>query len=129
MPLKKKKKKSAVKKRPAAKKKAIKKPVKKVTKKKPVKKAKKPIKKAAVKENVIGKVTHYFPHVLAAVVKLKAPLNVGDKIKIKGHTTDLTQDVVSMQMDRAPITSAKKGQEIGLQVNSRVRQHDVVIKL
>jgi len=124
MPIKKKKK-SVVKKRPAAKKKAVKR----VAKRKALKKAAKPIKKAKIKENVIGKVTHYFPHVLAAVVKLKAPLNVGEKIKIKGHTTDLIQEVVSMQMDRVAITSGKKGQEIGLQVNSRVRQHDVVIKL
>ena len=124
MPLKKKKK-SVIEKRPAAKKKAVKR----VVKKKALKKAARPIKKAKIKENVIGKVTHYFPHVLAAVVKLKAPLNVGEKIKIRGHTTDLTQEVVSMQMDRVAITSAKKGQEIGLQVNSRVRQHDVVIKL
>ncbi|MDD5595999.1 MAG: hypothetical protein PHY94_07155 [Candidatus Omnitrophica bacterium] len=125
MPLKKKKK-SVAKKRPVAKKKAVKRAV------KPVKKkvAKKVIKKAAKsKENIIGKVTHYFPHVMAAVVKLKAPLNVGDKIKIKGHTTDFTQVVTSIQMDRAPIAAGKKGQEIGMQVNSRVRQHDVVIKV
>lgn len=79
--------------------------------------------------NIIGKITHYFPHVKAAVIKLSAPLSVGDKIKIKGHTTDFTQVISSMQMDRVDITTAKSGQEIGLLVNSRVRQHDIVSKV
>ncbi len=126
MPLKRKKprkavKKKAVKRRPAAKKKTI--------KRKPAAKKKTIAKKAAPKENVIGVVTHYFPHVRAAVVKLKAPLSVGDVVKIKGHTTDLTQNVVSLQIDRVPINQAKKGDEIGLLVNSRVRQHDRVSKV
>lgn len=131
MPLKKKKK--------AAKKKAIKRKIvkRKVTKKRVAKKVirkkaakKKIIKKkpAALKQKVIGVITHYFPHVRAAVIKLKAPLSVGDTVKFKGHTTDFTQGVVSIQIDRAPINAAKAGQEIGMLVKSRVRQHDVVYK-
>jgi sRNA-binding protein len=90
--------------------------------------AKKPQVVTKLKGNVIGKVTHYFPKVRAAVVKLKAPLSVGDAVKIKGHTTDFAQTVTSLQIDRVPINSAKKGQEIGLLVDSRVRQNDVVYK-
>ena len=77
----------------------------------------------------MGAITHYFPHVQAAVIKLKAPLAVGDRIKIKGHTTDFTQVIGSMQIDRVDIASAKPGQEIGLLVTSRVRQHDIVTKV
>lgn len=80
------------------------------------------------KETVVGLVTHYFPHVNAAVIKLKTPLSVGDKIRIKGHTTDFIQSINSMQIDRVPINAAKKGQEIGLLVDSRVRQHDIAYK-
>lgn len=127
MPLKKKKKKTATKKRVVKRKPVAKrKPVKKPAKKKPVKKAKVAIKKP--EGQVIGTITHYFPHVRAAVIKLKAPLSMGDTIKIKGHTTDFTQTVNSLQIDRVPINNAKKGQEIGLLVNSRVRQHDIVYK-
>jgi hypothetical protein len=111
----------AVKRKPVAKKKAV--------RKKPSTRKRTIIKKPAVKENVIGVVTHYFPHVRAAVIKLKAPLSIGEVIKIKGHTTDFTQSVVSMQIDRVPINQAKKGDEIGLLVNSRVRQHDTVSKV
>ncbi len=120
------KKKTVVKK--IAKKKAIrKKPI----KRKPAKRLRKPAKvkvSKKIKLDVIGVVTHYFPKVKAAVVKLKVPLAVGATVKIKGHTTDLTQNVTSMQIDRVPVQSAKKGEEIGVQVNSRVRQHDIVYK-
>ena len=127
-------------KKKVAKKKVIKKKaVKKIIKKRPAKKSpakkkllkksgKKPAAAKKIKEDIIGKVTHYFPHVRAAVIKLKAPLAVGDTIRIKGHTTDFTQKIDSLQIDRTPINEAKKGQEIGLLVDSRVRQHDVVTK-
>ena len=108
-------------------KKTTKKAVKKQTTKKRVIK-KKPIKKKALKEKIIGTVTHYFPKVRAAVVKLKAPLSIGEAVRIKGHTTDFIQNVNSIQIDRVPIQSAKKGEEIGLLVDSRVRTNDLVIK-
>jgi hypothetical protein len=134
----KKKKKAAPKKRvlkkKASKKKVIKsKPVRKFPLKKKVIKKKPTSKKAPAKKktvaNAIGEITHYFPHVRAAVIKLKAPLLVGETIKIQGHTTDFKQVITSMQIDRVPIDEAKKGQEIGLLVESRVRQGDIVSKV
>ncbi len=123
-----------------AKKKLIKK--KPVTKKKPALKKNSALKKKSASKNkpttkktakpegkLIGLITHYFPHVQAAVIKLKGPLETGDKVKIKGHTTDITQTVTSLQIDRVVISSAKKGDEIGLQVISRVRQQDKVYKI
>lgn len=113
-------------------KKIIKKPAKKIIVKKPINKKKaapKAFKPKKSKENIIGKVTHYFPHVSAAVVKVKAPLAVGDNIKIKGSSSDFTQKVESIQIDRISISNAKKGDEIGLLVISRVREHDVVYKM
>lgn len=83
---------------------------------------------ASVEE--IGIVTHYFPHVEAAVVKLtKGPLSVGDTIVIKGHTTDFKEKVGSLQLDHVAVESASLGQEIGLKVKNRVREHDAVYKL
>ena len=132
MPLKKKKKKVSKKKVTTKKKKIIKiKVVKKVIKKSLVRKPKKKVaaKPKGKKENIIGKVTHYFPKVRAAVIKLKKTLSVGEVIRIKGHTTDFKQTVTSMQIDHVPVNPAKKGDEIGLLVNSRVRQHDIVCKV
>ena len=118
----------------AVKKKAVKKVIKKKATKKPAKKVvskkKKVVSKVKrVKENIIGEITHYFPHVQAAVIKLKSPLTVGETIKIKGHTTDFTENITSMQIDHVSVNSAKKGAEIGLLVNSRVRQGDLVYKI
>jgi len=128
-------------------KKAVKGTVKKASKKRPIKKKvakrkpalkkktglrKKPAAKKSPKKQegkLVGLVTHYFPHVQAAVIKLKGPLVMGDTVKIKGHTTDLAQIITSMQINRVDISSAKKGDEIGLQVSSRVRQNDKVYKV
>jgi len=78
----------------------------------------------------IGVVTHYFPHVNAAAVKLlKSGLKPGDSIYIKGHTTDFKETVSSIQLDRNPIAEGKKGMEIGLLIKSRVRQGDGVYRL
>lgn len=110
-----------------------KRPVKKRAKRKPVKtrvRRKVAVKKPKVKakQKAIGIVTHYFPQVRAAVIKLKVPLSLGESVRIKGHTTDFTQLVDSLQIDRQPITKAKRGQEIGLLVDSRVRRRDAVYK-
>jgi len=132
MALKKKRKKPSANKKKAVKKKVskvkvkVKSPVKKKAAKKPA--VKKALRKKA-KENIIGTVTHYFPKVRAGVIKLKAPLAVGDVIKIKGHTTDFTQPVKSMQIEHVALDNAKKGDEIGLLVDSRVRRHDAVYKV
>lgn len=115
-------------------KKPVKKPVKKAVKK-PAKKTIKSRKAKAPKSpelmlEKIGEVTHYFPHVNAAAVKmLKSGLKVGDRIYLKGHTTDFKEDVQSIQLDHAPITEAKKSQEIGLMVKSRVRIGDSVYRI
>jgi putative protease len=93
---------------------------------------KKSPKKQAVRKqggNLIGMVTHYFPRVQAGVIKLKKPLSAGEGIKITGHTTNFTQVIGSMQINRVNILKAKPGDEIGLRVSSRVRQGDKVFKI
>ncbi|MBS7659077.1 MAG: U32 family peptidase C-terminal domain-containing protein [Candidatus Bathyarchaeia archaeon] len=76
----------------------------------------------------VGKVTHYFSKIGVAVVELKAPLAVGDRIIIRGPTTDFEQVVESMQIEHKNIEKAEAGQSIGLKVNQRVRERDIVYK-
>jgi putative protease len=77
-----------------------------------------------------GEITHYFPKVWAAVLAVACPiLNIGDKIRIVGHTTNFDEQVASMQIDRVPIQSAKKGDEIGILVKKRARKGDKIYKL
>lgn len=131
----KKKKASKAVKKPAKKKVTVKKPAAKAKKKKAAAVKKQPAKKAVsapagVSLEEVGIITHYFPKVDAAVVKLtKGKLSVGDKIIIKGHTSDFKEKVGSIQLDHAPIQNAEQGMEIGLKVKSKVREHDVVYKI
>ena len=60
---------------------------------------------------------------------IKSGIAVGDKIYIKGHTTDFKEKVRSMQLDHVPINKGKKAQEIGLFVKSRVRIGDRIYKV
>ncbi|MEM2937463.1 MAG: translation elongation factor-like protein [Candidatus Bathyarchaeia archaeon] len=76
----------------------------------------------------VGRVTHFFTKISVAVVELKAPLAVGDRIVIKGPTTDFEQIVDSMQIEHKNVQRAEAGQSIGLKVNQRVREKDVVYK-
>ncbi|NIT03794.1 translation elongation factor-like protein [Candidatus Saccharibacteria bacterium] len=77
-------------------------------------------------EKKIGEVTHYFGHIPAGIIKLAGKVKKGDKLHFKGATTDFTQEITSMQIDHKDIESAKKGDEIGVKVNERVREGDDV---
>jgi len=76
----------------------------------------------------IGEITHYFDNIQVAIVKLAAPLKKGDKVKIKGNTTDLEEEVASMQVEHADIDEAKEGDEVGIKVSQKVREGDEVFK-
>jgi putative protease len=77
----------------------------------------------------VGKVNHYYTKLGVGVIELTDTLKVGDKIRIKGATTDFEQTVDSMQIEHDKIEEAKAGQSIGLKVKEHVREHDVVYKL
>jgi putative protease len=74
-------------------------------------------------------VDHYYTNISVGVIKLSGTLKVGDKIRIKGATTDFEQNVESMQIEKDKIEEGKKGQSIGLKVKEHVRANDVVYKL
>ena len=80
-------------------------------------------------EEIIGKISDFFAHPVVAGIELTAPLRVGDKIRIKGHTTDLELVVDSIQIDNKNVTEAKKGDSIGVKVTDRVRAGDCAYKI
>ena len=113
--------------------------VKKIKKAKVVKKAVKHTKQKPVtapkelrrgKEGkLIGEVCHYFSNIEVAVVKLSAPLAIGDQIRIVGgENTDFNQEVESIQMEHEKLTKAKKGQEVGMKVKEKAREGYKVYK-
>jgi len=56
-------------------------------------------------------------------------LKTGDKIHIKGHTTDLEMVIASMQIDNQDVDEAKQGDSVGVKVPDRVRAGDTVYKV
>mgnify|MGYP001118584183 CR=1 FL=1 len=82
-----------------------------------------------IEEKFIGKVTHYFPKVEAAIVKLEDNLKIGDKVKFKRGEEEFEQKVQSMQIEHQDIRNAKKGQEIGLKVDQKVKESWEVYKV
>lgn len=80
-------------------------------------------------ERPLGVVTHYYSHLGVAVVQLNEDrLRVGETIRIKGHTTDLTQPIESIEIDHQSVEEASAGQVFGLKVRDHVREHDQIFK-
>ena len=79
-----------------------------------------------MKEKEIGKVSSYFSHVNVAAIKLSDKMKIGDKIHIKGSTTDFEDKITSMQIEKKEVTKAGKGDHVGLKVPDKVRPNDTV---
>jgi putative protease len=77
----------------------------------------------------VGRITHFFSKAGVAVLELSATLNKGDKIVIRGSTTNVEQTIESMEIEHEQITTAGAGQSIGLKVSGRVRENDIVYKV
>jgi len=124
-------------KRPGSKKAVKKKPVKKkaakkkTAKKKPVKKIRqaKPLPPPAVEGILLGRVEDFFAHINVVAVTLKSALRVGNVIRIKGHTTDLTENVTSIQVEHEAIEEAKKGDSVGIKISGIARKRDWVFRV
>ncbi|MCR6691368.1 MAG: translation elongation factor-like protein [archaeon YNP-LCB-003-016] len=76
----------------------------------------------------VGRVIHFYPRISVAIVELTSKLSVGDRIVIRGTTTNFEQTVESMQIQHKNVESAEAGQLIGLKVAQRVREKDIVYK-
>ena len=80
-------------------------------------------------EEVIGEVTDFFARPVVAGIELTATLKLGDKIHIKGYTTDMELIVDSMQINNVDVKQAKAGDAVGVKVSERVRRGDKVYKV
>ena len=76
--------------------------------------------------SLAGVVNHYFNHIGVALLRLQAPLHKNDSIRIVGHSTDLQQLIMSMEIDHDQVDAAYPGDDVALKVNARVRTGDYV---
>ena len=77
----------------------------------------------------VGRIEHFYSKAGVAVVEVLAPLKKGDKILIRGSTTNLSQEVESMEVEHKQVVDAQIGQRVGLKVAGRVRENDIVYKV
>ncbi len=81
-------------------------------------------------EEEVGVVEKYFAHPEVAAIKVtKGTISVGDTLHFKGHTTDFVQIVDSVEIEHEHVETAKVGDDIGIKVKERVRDHDAVYKV
>jgi len=80
-----------------------------------------------MKEKLIGKITHYFDKISVAIIELSGVLKVGERVHIKGSSTDFEQDISSIQIEHEDMKKAKKGDAIGVKVDEKVREGDEVL--
>ncbi len=77
------------------------------------------------KGKIIGKVSHYFDKIGVAALTLTGPLVTGDTVKIG----ELTQVVSSMQIERVAVEKAKKGDDVAIKVDQKVKEGEEVEKV
>jgi translation initiation factor IF-2 len=83
-----------------------------------------------MEELEIGRVAKFFAKIGVAAIRItQGELKVGDTIHLKGHTTDFTQVVDSMQVEHASVEKVNGGAEVGIRVKEAVREHDAVYRV
>jgi len=81
-------------------------------------------------EEQVAVVVKFFAKPSVAALEITSGgLNSGDVLRYKGHTTDFTENVISMELDNQTVETAKVGDLVGIKVKERVRENDKVYKV
>lgn len=81
-------------------------------------------------EEQVGVIVKFFSKPSVAALEVTSgSIKKGDLLHYKGHTTDFTEEVSSMEIDNQPVEEAKAGDLVGLKVSQRVRPNDKVYKV
>lgn len=81
-------------------------------------------------EEQVGVVVKFFAKPSVAAIEVTSgTIRQGDTLKYKGHTTDFTDQVGSIEIDNQPIEEAKVGDLIGVKVKEKVRENDLIYKI
>jgi putative protease len=82
-----------------------------------------------VEGTLLGRVDDFFAHINVIALTLKSSLQVGNAIHVKGHTTDFTETVASMQIDHEAVQAAQKGESVGIKISGVARKRDWVFRV
>jgi len=79
-----------------------------------------------VKDDLIGKVIHFYDGLGVAIVRLDKKIKVSDKLKFVKGDNSFEQEISSMQIEHKPILEGKKGEEVGIKVNQKISNGSLV---
>ena len=83
-----------------------------------------------MKQQEIGYISNYFKNINVAIIEMtKGSLETGDTVHFKGHTTDFTTTVKSMQIEHEQVEKVKKNDNLRIKVSEKVRKTDKVYKV
>ena len=81
-------------------------------------------------EDQVGVVVNFYAKPSVAAIKVTGgSIRKGDLLKYKGHTTDFTEEVASIEIENQPVEEAKSGDLVGVKVKERVREKDKIYKV
>jgi putative protease len=82
-----------------------------------------------MQEQEIGKIAHYYGNISVGIIELSDTLKIGETIHIKGHSSDFTQGVDSMQIEHTTVSEAKTGDSVGIKITQKVHPGDRVFRV
>jgi translation initiation factor IF-2 len=78
----------------------------------------------------VGVVVKFFAKPSVAAIEVRSgSIKNGELLRFKGHTTDFSEKVSSMEIDNKTVEEAPAGSLIGIKVKERVRENDKVYKV
>ena len=84
--------------------------------------------KTKTEEGLVGKVTHLYRKIGVVIVKLSGSVSVGDTLRFEGNGRDFEEEVSSLQINREDVSSAKKGDDVGMKISGHACEGDKVYK-
>ncbi len=81
-------------------------------------------------EDQVGVVVNFYAKPCVAAIRvISGNIRKGDMLKYKGHTTDFSEEITSMEIENQPTEEAKVGDLVGVEIRERVRERDKVYKV
>ena len=81
-------------------------------------------------EEQVGVIVKFFAKPSVAALEVtRGTIQKGDLLRYKGHTTDFTEEIASIEVDNQPVDEVKTGDLVGVKVKEKVREGDKVYKV
>lgn len=75
---------------------------------------------------LVGVVTHFYPKVSVAAVRLVSNVRIGDEIIVEGRTSYSRQSIESIEKSGKKLWRAGKGETVGIKLKDKARKNDSV---